>query len=127
MSAKSELALARRVGEADTLAVNPRRQHVRHGLARVRDVEHANLTGDQRVREERAVFSNWGWRRERGTVRTSTTVLMACARSSATTASNERVEWPMVHNVIPFRLPEDERRWTACDAPRHGETGGTRA
>src|SRR6185503_135508 len=40
---------------------------------------------------------NCGLRRERGTVRTSTTSSMWCAKSRAMKSSTERVEWPMVN------------------------------
>src|SRR5437016_6512613 len=49
-----------------------------------------------------AVLSNCGWRRERGIVRTSATVSIACARSSAISASSGRVECPIVHRIAGF-------------------------
>src|SRR2546430_11139960 len=46
------------------------------------------------------VLSNCGLRAERGTVRTSTTRVTPCARSSSMNSSIGRVEWPTVRTGI---------------------------
>src|SRR5579871_265990 len=49
---------------------------------------------------------NCGLVRERGTVRTSTTISMACSCRSAMNSSMERVEWPMVKTVAMAASPD---------------------
>src|SRR5256885_8488451 len=48
----------------------------------------------------REVWLNCGLRAERGTVRTSTTRVTPCARSSSMNSSIGRVEWPTVRTGI---------------------------
>src|SRR2546428_363343 len=58
---------------------------------------------------------NWGFRRERGMVRTSTSCAMSCARRRAINSSTGRVPWPMVR--ITRARPSLSRPRTAARYP----------
>src|SRR5436309_9977400 len=78
---------------------------------------------------------NWGWRRERGSLRTSAIVVTPWARTSPTKSSSACVEWPTVHTAPAYRSALDRAGRHALHEPlgekqiedQHGQGGDHQA